>query len=160
MSSVVHTMAAETACNIAVLDFDTQESERRLFKGISKLDTPVYEGGQRHTVTQDGIGNAAEFSTTVHLQSGDKYVQVDFLNYYFNQAENDARELFLHQISVHASGGQLVAQIDLEFFDDISGASVDIGCGGPFSAVGGSAGDSRVLHDAGTICRYQSGDAH
>ena len=47
MSSVVDTMAAESACSIAVLDFDTEDSQRKLFKGISKWVTPVYEGGQQ-----------------------------------------------------------------------------------------------------------------
>ena len=137
MSSVVASFAAESSCPIVALDFNLPDAERKLFEGLTEFETPVYEGGQQHTVSQDGFGNAAEFKTTVHLQPGDKHIQIDFLNDYYTEEEGD-RNLYLNRVAVHSASGQQVASWDLEFISDIPGASYSPDCSYPFQAGNGS----------------------
>ena len=59
------------------------------------------------------------------------------MNDYYTEEEGD-RNLFLNRISVRSSSGQQIAQFELEFLNDIAGASVGNDCGGPFSAGQGS----------------------
>jgi len=122
MSNVVAAMAAESACPIVGNELLGPDSSRKLFAGLSGLESAVSEAVVQTSVNVEGFSERKDYSMTTHLATGDKRVRVDFLNDYYDEVLGD-RNFAAVSLKVKRSDGQQLVSFELQNLPDIPGAT-------------------------------------
>ena len=120
MASVAQSHAAEVSCPIVRREFFYWPDERRLlFDGITRLDTPLSEGGGLFEITATSSNSQQLVALEVPLSAGSQTVRLAFTNNAtFGLKDSDGnnldRNLNLDRLVVRNSSGAIVSEVELE----------------------------------------------
>ena len=132
MASVAQSHAVEVSCPIVRRElFYWSDENRLLFDGITRLDTPLSEGGGLFEITATSADAQQLVALEVSLPAGSQTVNLAFTNdATFGQKDSEGnnldRNLNLDRLVVRDSGGVVVSEVELETLDRQ-------GCGRPRS---------------------------
>ena len=116
MAAVAQSHAAEVSCPIVRREFYFwEDSERMLFNGVGRYDSPVSETFREFEVTADTYETRETFTLELPLTAGNKTVRFTFPNDFWHQELGD-RNLRIDRLTVLDSSGRTVANIELEQF--------------------------------------------
>ena len=115
MAAVAQSHAAEVSCPIVRREFFFwEDGDRRLFKGISQFDTPVSETHGVFDVFAETWETRQTFSLNVPLVAGPKTIRLAYPNDYYDEENENDRNLNVDRIDVRDSSGSIIATIELE----------------------------------------------
>ncbi|MDE0629151.1 MAG: DUF1588 domain-containing protein [Bryobacterales bacterium] len=120
MASVAQSHAVEVSCPIVRREFFWWSDERRLlFNGITRLDTPLSEGGGSFEITATSPDSQQLVALELPLSAGSQTVNLTFTNdSTFGQRGSDGepldRNLNLDRLVVRDSSGAVVSEVELE----------------------------------------------
>ena len=123
MASVAQSHAVEVSCPIVRRElFYWSDEERLLFDGISRLDTPLSEGGGLFEITARSADSQQLVGLDVSLSAGSQTVNLAFTNNAtFGQKDSEGnnldRNLNLDRLVVRDSSGAIVSEVELETLD-------------------------------------------
>jgi hypothetical protein len=80
MSQVALTHAAEMSCGVVLRDFALDDADRKLFKGLTKNDTPQSIVANTFSLSNDGADNSQAYVLESSLTKGDHIIGVNYLN--------------------------------------------------------------------------------
>ena len=124
MAGVGQSHAAEVSCPIVRREFYFWEDEDRLlFDGIDRFDTPVSESYGRFEVSADTWDTRQTFTVEVPLTAGDKTLRIGFENDFYDDENDQDRNLNVDRVQLRDSSGSMVTAIELEHLGS--------GCGSP-----------------------------
>jgi len=109
MSTVPMSAAAESSCPIVLKEFALADEERKLFFGITDLETPLLEANWETSVDSAEYGDWKDFSLNATVAAGEKIALVTFSNPYcdfdeVNKVCLEQRRLYLDYLSVKTPG--------------------------------------------------------
>ena len=115
MGAVAQAHAAEVSCPIVMREFFLwDDSNRLLFEGIDRFDTPVSESNGQFDVTANTWEARQTFSLEAPLAAGTKTLLLAFANDYYDDENDRDRNLNVDRISVADSTDATVANFELE----------------------------------------------
>ena len=123
MASVAQSHAVEVSCPIVRRElFFWPDEKRLLFDGISRLDTPLSEGGASFEITATSADSQQLVALEVPLRAGSQTVSLAFTNdSTFGQNDSEGkpldRNLNLDRLVVRNSSGVVVSEVELETLD-------------------------------------------
>ncbi|MXY70634.1 MAG: hypothetical protein F4Y47_19055 [Acidobacteriia bacterium] len=123
MASVAQSHAVEVSCPIVRRElFYWPDQNRLLFDGITRLDTPLSEGGGLFEITATSADSQQLVALEVSLLAGSQTVNLAFANNStFGQKDSEGnnldRNLNLDRLVVRDSGGAIVSEVELETLD-------------------------------------------
>ena len=123
MASVSQSHSAEVSCPIVRRELFFWPDERRLlFDGITRLDTPLSEGGGSFEITATSPDSQQLVALEVPLSAGSQTVNLAFTNNAtFGQKDSEGnnldRNLNLDRLVVRGGGGAIVSEVELETLD-------------------------------------------
>ena len=123
MASVAQSHAAEVSCPIVRRElFFWPDDKRQLFDGITRLDTPLSEGGGSFEITATSRDAQQVVALQVPLSAGSQTINLSFTNNStFGQRDGDGRlvdrNLYLDRLVVRDSSGATVSEVELETLD-------------------------------------------
>ena len=123
MASVAQSHAAEVSCPIVRREFFFWPEEKRLlFNGITRLDTPLSEGGGLFEITATSPDSQQLVTLEVPLSGGSQTVNLAFTNNStFGQTDSEGkpldRNLSLDRLVVRDGSGEIVSEVELETLD-------------------------------------------
>ncbi len=135
MASVAQSHAAEVSCPIVRRElFFWPDEKRLLFDGITRLDTPLSEGGGLFEITATSPDSQQLVTLEVPLSAGSQTVNLAFTNNStFGQKDSEGkpldRNLSLDRLVVRNGSGAIVSEVELETLDRQ-------GCGYPRPSAG------------------------
>ena len=132
MAGVAQRLAAATSCPVVMKDFYLVPPEgRRLFAGVSKRATPIYEFGSVFDVEAESRRGGETASLSGELTMGDATVTVAFVN---NETGDDPdRNLHVDRLDVRDANGIVVASRELEEVLDATGCEWNVASDTHFS---------------------------
>ena len=123
MASVAQSHAVEVSCPIVRRElFYWPDEHRLLFDGISRLDTPLSQGGGFFEITATSEDAQQLVALEVSLSAGSQTVNLAFTNNNtFGQKDSEGnnldRNLNLDRLVVRDSSGAAVSEVELETLD-------------------------------------------
>ena len=123
MASVAQSHAAEVSCPIVRRElFFWPHEKRLLFNGITRLDSPLSEGGGSFEITATSPDSQQLVSFEAPLSAGAQTVNLAYTNNTtFGQTDSEGnpldRNLNLDRLVVRNSGGEVVSEVELETLD-------------------------------------------
>ena len=117
MAAVAQSHAVEVSCPIVEREFLLwPDGNRRLFDGLDRFDSPVTDERFEFDVSAEDWEARQAFSFQVALFAGMKDIRLRFTNDFRMGEGSDRidRNLYLDRIEVRGSGGNVVAEIELE----------------------------------------------
>ena len=115
MVAVAQSHAVEVSCPIVQREFLLWPDEkRRLFGGIDKNMSPVFETSGTAVIEADSWAERETNSWIVPLAAGSKNVRLGFLNDYYNREPHANRDLVVDEVIVRDQSGSVVDRIGLE----------------------------------------------
>ena len=116
MAAVAQSHAAEVSCPIVRREFYFwEESQRKLFNGVERYDSPVSETFGEFEVAAETYDTRETFSLEVPLTAGSKTVHLTFQNDFWHEQLGD-RNLKIDRLTVLDNTGRTVTNIELEHF--------------------------------------------
>ena len=118
MAAVAQSHAVESSCPIVQREFLLwPDEDRRLFGGIDKNVTPVFEKSGTAVIEAESWRERETNSWSVSLAAGAKNVRLGFANDFYNPETHDNRDLILDEVIVRDQAGLVVERIKLETLD-------------------------------------------
>ena len=123
MASVAQSHAVEVSCPIVRRElFYWPDEHRFLFDGITRLDTPLSEGGGLFEITATSADAQQLVAVEVSLSAGSQTVNLAFANNATfglkdSEGNNLDRNLNLDRLVVRDSSGAAVSEVELETLD-------------------------------------------
>ena len=115
MAAVAQSHVAEISCPIISREFFLlDDADRLLFKGISRMDTPVSETHGSFDVGADSWESREGYSLMADLAGGPKTIRIAFANDFFDDATGNDRNLNVDSVIVRDSAGSVVARVEVE----------------------------------------------
>ncbi len=118
MAAVAQSHAVESSCPIVAREFLLWPDEnRRLFGGIDKNASPVWEMSGTAVIEADSWGERETNSWAVALLAGPKNVRLGFLNDFSDDETHDDRNLILDELIIRDQHGSVVEVVELGNLD-------------------------------------------
>ena len=118
MAAVAQSHAVESSCPIVQREFlFWPDEERRLFGGIDKNVSPVFETSGSAVIEAETWRERETNSWDVTLLAGSKNVRLGFANDFYNRETHDNRDLILDEVVVRDEDGAIVERVELETLD-------------------------------------------
>ena len=118
MAAVATSHAVESSCPIVLREFLLwQDEDRRLFGGIDKNVSPVFETSGSAVIEAETWRKRETNSWDVALLAGPKNVRLGFANDFYNRETHDNRDLILDEVIVRDQDGAIVERVELETLD-------------------------------------------
>ena len=116
MAAVAQSHAIEVSCPVVQREFFlSPDSERRLFGGIDKFDTPHSEAAAEFAVVSESTEAWQTSSLEVSLAAGPKTVRLSFINDYFG-GQGDDRNMNLDRLVVRDRRGTSISEVEMKSF--------------------------------------------
>ena len=118
MAAVAQSHAVESSCPIVQREFLLwQDEDRRLFGGIEKNMSPVFETSGSAVIEAETWRKRETNSWDVALLAGPKNVRLGFANDFYNRETHDNRDLILDEVIVRDQDGAIIERVELETLD-------------------------------------------
>ena len=115
MAGVVQSHALETSCPVVMRElYLTPDRDRRLFGGIDKSVSPVFEFGETFEIAAESRSEMETLSLSGHLTTGTVNVSLAYLNDY-NDEQGD-RDILLDRLTVRR-GNEVILRFEMEDLD-------------------------------------------
>ncbi|MXY68009.1 MAG: DUF1588 domain-containing protein [Acidobacteriia bacterium] len=115
MAAVAQRHAIEISCPVVMREFFLlPERQRRLFGGIDKTTSPVWEAFKASEITAESWRGRQTVSILVSLAAGTKTVRLAFTNDFYDSSTKDDRNLALHEVIVRDQRGSVIERIELK----------------------------------------------
>ena len=121
MASVAQSHAVESSCPIVQREFlFWPDEDRRLFSGIDKNVSPVWETSGSAVIEADSWRERETNSWTVELQVGSHTLRLRYANNYWNPETETTRNLILDEVVVRDPAGAVVSRVELETLPEVT----------------------------------------
>lgn len=128
MSQVAIAQSAEMACEVVLSDFVLEDDQRRLFKGLSKNDTPQSITGNTFSLTNDGAENSQAYVLASAMAKGEHVIGINFLNDWADfENLNVDKNLIIDKLVIRRGDNSVYTEFEANEIENMGGA---IECGG------------------------------